>query len=117
MENYNDSFYNGGDALQVDNVLTRFTQTHVLTATVFAIIGFIAVLIVFILIVSKIYGNMFSKDSFVGTYMHWRPNVQDKSELNAIMDANRVDPPLPFPMGLLKNGSNGDGIETNLGSY
>lgn len=117
MENYDDSFYTGGtDPLNIDNAFTRFAQSHFVTTLIFAIIGMIAIIILVILISSKVIGNILcSKDSFVGSYMRWRPNVQDKSELNAIMAANKVDPPLAFPAGLLRNDS-GD-VETNLGSY
>jgi len=117
MENYNDSFYNGGGPVTLQNPLLDFAQNHPVTTLVFAIIGVIAIIIVVIYFVSKMYAVMFGTDSFVGSYMHWRPNVQDKSELDAIMHANQVEPPMQFPMGLLKNGIDPAIADTNLGSY
>jgi hypothetical protein len=117
MENYNDSFYNGGaDDFSVDNVVTRFARDHFITTFVLAIIGVIALLIIVVMLISKLYNVMFKSDSFVGSYMHWRPNVQDKSELNAIMAANKMSPPLNFPTDLIKNDADPSDIDTNLGT-
>ena len=116
MENYNDSFYMGGDDFSVDNPVTRFARDHFVTTFVFAVIGVIAILIVVIMLISKLYNNMFNSDQFVGSYMHWRPNIQDKSELNAIMDANRTSPPINFPGDFLKNDADIGLVGTNLGS-
>lgn len=116
MDNYNDTFYNGG-ADGHETPMIDFARKHIEATFFFAIIGVIALFILIIFIVSKLYTSMFKSDSFVGSYMHWRPNVQDRSELNAIMDANRVEPPLPFPMDLLKNDADMGLVDTNLGSY
>lgn len=117
MEFYNDSFM-GGNPVTLDNPLIHFAQNHPVTTLVFAIIGVIAILILVVYLVSVMYGVMFgTSDSFVGTYMPWRPNVQDRSEINAIIDANKLSSPIEFPVGLLKNGVNADSVESNLGSY
>lgn len=113
-DNYNDSFFNGG-VEDHETPLINFAKSHIEITFVLAIIGLIALLIMVIWLVSTLYSKMFSSDSFVGSYMHWRPNVQDRSELNAIMDANRVEPPIQFPMDLLKNDADVGLVDTNLG--
>lgn len=118
MENYNDSFYSGGgDPVTLNNPLIHFAQDHPVTTLIFAIIGVIAIIILVVYLVSLMYGVMFgTSDSFVGSYMHWRPNVQTDRSLTQF-NANQSAPPLQFPIGLLKNGVDADGVETNLGSY
>jgi len=117
MEFYNDSFM-GGTPVTLDNGLIEFAQKHVVATLIFAVIGLIAIIFVIGYLIIKTYSAIFgNSDSFVGTYMPWRPNVQDRSEINAIIDANKLSPPIQFPAGLLKNGVDPDSVESNLGSY
>jgi len=118
MERYDDSIY-GGDEL---NRFARLSVEHPRIMSTWAGIGILlVVLIIFMVVVHLVsqyfgWGKYGKSDSFVGSYMHWRPNMQDKSEINAVINANAASPPIPIPVGLMTAGNGATYLESNLGS-
>lgn len=122
MERYDDSIYGGGNGEY--NAWVQLSVDHPRVMSTMAAIGVLLVVIIIFIIVVHLVSQYFGwgkygkckTDSFVGSYMHWRPNVQDKSEINAIIDANAGNPPIPIPTGLYKSGNDTTYLESNIGS-
>lgn len=118
---YNEDDIYGGDATG-HNKWVQLNQQHPIMSSTFAAIGIILIVLLLVwlavILLSQYFGwGKWGNDSFVGSYMRWRPNVQDKSEINAVINANAVSPPIPLPGGLLKGPESEALLESNLGAF
>jgi hypothetical protein len=117
MERYDESLYGGNEGGWKSLVCK-----HPILMTTLAVIAVVLlVLLVFswaIQTMAKFFGwGVYGKsDSFVGSYLPWRPNVVDKSEIDAVINANASSPPIPIPVGLMVAGNDATYLESNLGS-
>ena len=123
-DQYDDNIYGGDCGNNIyggdeNGVLHKMWMKHPMLVKSFTIIGFVAtiliVIFVLILIVMFLFGwGRFSKEGFsaYGSYLRWRPTIQDTSSIN-FNGPNPDYPPQNFNKEFLENSS--ALVESNMG--